>query len=413
MIETKLAVVSRSDSVGGADKAAFQLHQCFLQSGFSSDFLTGLKTIELKTTRQVGSNYKHFAPKFRNILSRVIDEINRDENPNFHSYNIFPTKIHRTINNDYHFVNLHWLGSNFMSLRDISKISIPILWTMHDLWPILGAEHHTYLDKDLRHKDVSNQSTTINKFLYEYKIKMFRQLNMKFVAPTEWIKSEIENSLYGSVVPIYKIPNPVNLKVFCPKNKFLSRRELGLPEDKFLVLVGAFDFTGSNKFLKGFHHYEIVKEELLKFDQDCVFVEIGVKDIKEIKTVKNSISFPFIGDQHKLAKIYQAVDTAFIPSLKENLSQIGTEAQSSGVPVIAFDVGGNKEICLPNKSGFIIEPFNTHQVVEKILALKANEKFRGSMSSVARNFAKENWDSNIIVPKYIDALNNFKPLVDS
>jgi hypothetical protein len=83
-----------------------------------------------------------------------------------------------------------------MSLRDISKISIPILWTMHDLWPILGAEHHTYLDKDLRHKDVSNQSTTINKFLYEYKIKMFRQLNMKFVAPTEWIKSEIENSLY-------------------------------------------------------------------------------------------------------------------------------------------------------------------------------------------------------------------------
>jgi glycosyltransferase involved in cell wall biosynthesis len=193
----------------------------------------------------------------------------------------------------------------------------------------------------------------------------------------------------------------------------LSRRELGLPEDKFLVLVGAFDFTGSNKFLKGFHHYEIVKEELLKFDQDCVFVEIGVKDIKEIKTVKNSISFPFIGDQHKLAKIYQAVDTAFIPSLKENLSQIGTEAQSSGVPVIAFDVGGNKEICLPNKSGFIIEPFNTHQVVEKILALKANEKFRGSMSSVARNFAKENWDSNIIVPKYIDALNNFKPLVDS
>ncbi len=409
LVEMKIAVVSRSDSVGGADKAAFQLHQGYLQSGYSSEFLTGLKTMELWNTRQVGTNYKQLTSKLRNTITRGINIINQDGNPNFHSYNFFPTEIHKIINKKYRFANLHWLGSNFMSLRDISKINIPILWTMHDLWPILGAEHHKNLVPGLSRKNLPYKSTPINNYLYYYKMKMFRQLKMKFIAPTEWIKSEIENSSFGANFPVYKIPNPVNLDVFCPRNRMFSRLELGLPENKYLILVGAFDFSGRNRFLKGHHHYLRVKEELLKFDRDCVFVEIGISDIKKIKTLENSISFPFIRDSNELSKIYQAADMAFIPSLIENLSQVGTEAQSSGLPVVAFDVGGNNEICLPGKSGFIVKPFDTHKVVEKILALKGNQQLRESMGAAARNFAKENWDSSIIVQKYIKTFESFNP----
>jgi glycosyltransferase involved in cell wall biosynthesis len=406
----KIAVISRSDSVGGADKAAFQLHKYFLQSGFSSEFLTGLKTLDHAATLQVGLDYQNIVAKIRNGISRSCDLINTDNNLNFHSYNFFPTKIHKVINEKYDFANLHWLGSNFMSIKDISKIKIPILWTMHDLWPILGAEHHRSLSSKLDTTDIPYLSSPINNFLFNYKKESFSKLNIKFIAPSDWIKSEIEKSFYGSIFSTVKIPNPIDINTFCPKDKLAARLELGLPLDKFLILVGAFDFTGRNKLLKGHHHYLKVKEQLLSANKDCIFIEIGVKDIKKVEITENTISYPFIKNSRDLATIYQAVDIAFIPSLIENLSQIGAEAQSSGIPVIAFDVGGNKEICSPNRSGFIIEPFNISEAVRQILVIKANEKFKFSMGKAARAYALENWSPTLIVRKYFEVLQSVNPL---
>ena len=30
-----------------------------------------------------------------------------------------------------------------ISIKDISKIDIPLVWTFHDMWPFCGGEHFT------------------------------------------------------------------------------------------------------------------------------------------------------------------------------------------------------------------------------------------------------------------------------
>lgn len=42
-------------------------------------------------------------------------------------------------------IHLHWINQGMLSLKDIQKIidsGKPVVWTMHDMWPITGICHH-------------------------------------------------------------------------------------------------------------------------------------------------------------------------------------------------------------------------------------------------------------------------------
>ena len=41
-------------------------------------------------------------------------------------------------------VHLHWIGNEMMSMKQISKINKPLVWTMLDMWPFTGCEHYTF-----------------------------------------------------------------------------------------------------------------------------------------------------------------------------------------------------------------------------------------------------------------------------
>ena len=38
-------------------------------------------------------------------------------------------------------IHLHWLGNEFVSLKDVINFKIPIVWTLHDLW-LVNPYHH-------------------------------------------------------------------------------------------------------------------------------------------------------------------------------------------------------------------------------------------------------------------------------
>jgi glycosyltransferase involved in cell wall biosynthesis len=59
-------------------------------------------------------------------------------------------------------------------------------------------------------------------------------------------------------------------------------------------------------------------------------------------------------------------DLFVLPSHYEGISIAALEAMSMGIPVIASNVGGNKEIILENKTGFLFEPGDLNQLVKQI-----------------------------------------------
>ncbi|MEO0797489.1 MAG: hypothetical protein AAFX93_20235, partial [Verrucomicrobiota bacterium] len=40
-------------------------------------------------------------------------------------------------------LHLHWIAGAFLNLKSIKSISIPIVWTLRDMWPFTGGCHYS------------------------------------------------------------------------------------------------------------------------------------------------------------------------------------------------------------------------------------------------------------------------------
>ena len=70
------------------------------------------------------------------------------------------------------------------------------------------------------------------------------------------------------------------------------------------------------------------------------------------------------------------------------------EAESSGVPVVAFDVGGVGEAVRNGETGYLAKLGNTEELADAIVRLLSDRVLRENMGSEGRRFVMENftWD---------------------
>jgi colanic acid/amylovoran biosynthesis glycosyltransferase len=98
----------------------------------------------------------------------------------------------------------------------------------------------------------------------------------------------------------------------------------------------------------------------------------------------------------KVVKFYQNCDIFILSSVAEAAPVVLMEAQSCGIPVVATDVGGVKDLIVDGKTGFIVEPKNSDKIFEK---LKWLFKHRGKwelMGKEGRSFIKNNYNSKTL-----------------
>ena len=84
--------------------------------------------------------------KIKNLfkdLNRKIIKLLKQNNTGSHSLNLVPSKLLKKINNfNADVVNLHWIGNETISIKNINKIKSEVIWTLHDMWPFCGTEHY-------------------------------------------------------------------------------------------------------------------------------------------------------------------------------------------------------------------------------------------------------------------------------
>ena len=122
-----------------------------------------------------------------------------------------------------------------------------------------------------------------------------------------------------------------------------------------------------------------------------------------IKTTNTRYKINYIGklsDDISLNVLYNSVDVMVVPSLQENLSNAIMESLSCGVPVVAFDIGGNKDMITHMKNGYLATPFDTQDLKNGIKFI-LNHKNYNSISNNARNKVLQDFDSKIVSKKYI------------
>ena len=94
-----------------------------------------------------------------------------------------------------------------------------------------------------------------------------------------------------------------------------------------------------------------------------------------------SINYMHAGWTRKVPEILANLDLIIVPSLWEGLPRIIPEATIAGVPVIASQVDGIREIIFEGRNGMFAEPNNPEDFAEKILlALKEDWKVDPELS---------------------------------
>jgi glycosyltransferase involved in cell wall biosynthesis len=264
-------------------------------------------------------------------------------------------------------IHLHWVNHSFLNpahLAELAKLNKPIVWTFHDSNAFTGGCHVRYTCDHfvrqcgycplLKKADADDASHKI----WLQKHEAYQQLKFNIIAPSSWMLNSVLMSSLMQDKPALQIPNTLENNIFKPTDKVQAKKQLGLPEDKFIFLTG---FMPSRKDLhKGTSYLleslELLKERLGVNSQQIELVVFGNRNAKDVPDFSFKTSFlGTINDDAKLALCYAAADAFLIPSLEDNLPYTVMESLSCGTPVVAFTTGGIPDMVQHLQNGYLAE----------------------------------------------------------
>jgi glycosyltransferase involved in cell wall biosynthesis len=97
---------------------------------------------------------------------------------------------------------------------------------------------------------------------------------------------------------------------------------------------------------------------------------------------------PAVQESH-LFGVFHAHDIFLFPSLYEPFSLTLIHALASGIPVVASDVGGNKEIVFPGRTGLLFSRGDALSLAKAVLDLAGKPTLRQALAVAARKASRE------------------------
>ena len=256
-------------------------------------------------------------------------------------------------------IHLHWINQGMLSLSGIRKIlksGKPVVWTMHDIWPATAICHLTLNCRNFtthchncRLLPGKGSSSDLSTSVWRKKEKMLEDSSIYFVTCSHWLEQEAKASALLRGQKIVSIPNPIDTHIYRSGDKQAARKNLGLPEDKRLILFVSQRVTNKNKGMD----YLIDACRQLE-DYELVILGGHAEEVVDQLPLK-AHPLGYVNDERRIVEIYQAVDVFVLPSLSENLPNTIMEAMACGVPCVGFKVGGIPEEIDHKRNGYVAE----------------------------------------------------------
>ena len=113
----------------------------------------------------------------------------------------------------------------------------------------------------------------------------------------------------------------------------------------------------------------------------------------------------FLGKQDNVENVLSATDIFVLPSEEESFGLALLEAMACGVPCVSTNAGGLNEVNIHGETGYMVNIGDIDAFAEHIEILIMDAKLREKFSKSARDVAVTNYNSDKIVPHYIDYYN--------
>jgi glycosyltransferase involved in cell wall biosynthesis len=305
-------------------------------------------------------------------------------------------------------IHLHWINHGLLSTEGIGELIAtgkPVVWTMHDLWPLTGICH--YPGPCLRYEQgcgfcpllKSSRKGDLSERVYRRKEGVVQGAGIRFVGCSAWIADRTSCSLLAEGNCFANIPNPIDLHTFAPGDRDAARRRLGLPLDKKLILFGAVNAADKRK---GIDFIVEASQLLAASHADMELLMCGrMKGDAKLPFALPVRELGFVGDTATMVDIYRAADLFLTPSLEDNLPNMIMEAMACGTPCVGFHTGGIPEMITHELNGYVArqcDAADLAQGIERVLAMP-------QAGAEARRFVEANYAPELVARRYLDLYN--------
>ena len=285
--------------------------------------------------------------------------------------------------------NLHGYYFNIGTLQKMTTQK-PVVWTLHDMWAMTPHCAYSFEEKsnngfyDCPNLHSYPQIEWHNEsYLMKRKRKVYTTSQFQLVVPSQWLQEKVEVSVLKEkqVTLIY---NGIDVALYVRQNKNNVRNKLHLDPDKKIILFLAAD--GKYDKRKGWTYTHAVMK-YFRYDLNIVFVCVGGAASEGEERSNQIIYVDYVKEKDVLVQYFSAADVLLFPSLADNFPLTVLEAMSSGLPVVAFDVGGVKEAVIHMECGYIAPYKSTEGLIEGIqyiVNLSESEREKMAQRSRAR-----------------------------
>jgi glycosyltransferase involved in cell wall biosynthesis len=402
----KIIHISFADTIDGASIATNRIHKALFEEGISSKqwvnkVFSDDHTVQgpFTKTEKLLNSLKRF------LINKTLVKMLKTKNKIIHSPSVLPSTWPKRINeSDADIIHLHWIQNEMLSIKDISKIKKPIVWTLHDMWAFCGAEHYTNDNRWREGYSSTNRPSyesgiDLNYWTWKRKKKYWRN-PIQITTPSKWLANCVKESKLMSNWPVSVIAYPLNMDIFKPINKKIARDQLNLPLDKKLILFGA--AGGIKDPRKGFDLLVDALKYLKIYSKSNRF-ELVVFGQEKPKSSPN-YDFPVhylgnIKNDKNLSLCYSSADVMIVPSRQDNLPNTCLEAQACGLPVVAFNIGGLPDIVDHKKTGYLAKAFDVKDIANGINFV-LDQKNQYILEKKARQKALEKYLPKVISEKF-------------
>ena len=215
------------------------------------------------------------------------------------------------------------------------------------------------------------------------KLQAYRNCRARFVANSFWLaelagRSPIVTASGGVRV----IPPGIDTTVFKPQDRDRCRKQLGLPQNAFVIITGGASLTDENK------NVPWLLEQLSHFpDLDGIIILAFGEGAVPVPDRLNVRFTGGIRDRRHLARLLVAADVFVSASLMETYGLTLVESMACGTPVVAFRVGGIPEAAPDGQGAILYEPGDGTTLTEAIMKLRSSPELRDRLGALARETA--------------------------
>lgn len=298
-------------------------------------------------------------------------------------------------------INIHWINDgmlNCSSLRKLTQLGKPMVWTMHDMFPFTAG---CYYDQEChRYASGCNECPLANgnmrmleliKRQYSKKEELYGCANISFVGCSRWITACARKSKLTASHLITNIPNPIDLEVFQRRDKESSKSMFGIKTKKRIILFGAMSSDSDRR--KG---YKFLHDAIsLLNPENYLLVVFGNNGEVQIDDRFETVGIGRISGDEKLSSLYSIADVFVAPSIQENLSNAVMESLACGTPAVAFNIGGMPDMIIHKENGYIATPFHVEDLARGIDYCAS-----GQMADSCRSYVVDHFSPQVVGKEY-------------